>query len=153
MVQTVSRPSLILVPAWGASRPAPLPVPAVPDFNSRPRVGGVVPLLWLYLSTYISILAPAWGASDPAATLSHTKLLISILAPAWGASASGLLIAPVPPEFQFSPPRGGRRNTTQLNPRRRHFNSRPRVGGVVVVVAPVACLINFNSRPRVGGVA
>ena len=57
-----------------------------PNFNSRPRVGGVGMQVYLPLSPLISILAPAWGASLEHTHVAPGGVTISILAPAWGAS-------------------------------------------------------------------
>ena len=55
--------------------------------------------------------------------------------------------------FQFSPPRGGRLAPKATGPRKRNFNSRPRVGGVRGRLEVGYEPAYFNSRPRVGGVA
>ena len=54
--------------------------------------------------------------------------------------------------FQFSPPRGGRRTGGQDRGRReRHFNSRPRVGGVVFVLSSRQRRRIFQFSPPRGG--
>ena len=120
----------------------------------------------------ISILAPAWGASSPEGKRCRT-LSISILAPAWGASFP-LRAYAFPVEFQFSPPRGGRLLYAELSaligeisilapawgassfcglfPRGDlHFNSRPRVGGVVLVQGSISIASRFQFSPPRGG--
>ena len=54
----------ILAPAWGASPRDSEKMRVTAYFNSRPRVGGVMPEeVDGILKRKISILAPAWGAS------------------------------------------------------------------------------------------
>ena len=101
----------------------------------------------------ISILAPAWGASYKVGGTVISQQYISILAPAWGASALFAVLAILGVVFQFSPPRGGRPPGCTSSATPRHFNSRPRVGGVPNYQGSLSVLLcYFNSRPRVGGV-
>ena len=117
-------------------------------FNSRPRTGGDVQVPDFRLQRPVSTHAPARGATSP------------------------LELAALVPQFQLTPPHGGRHQRRRPPPRGSCFNSRPRTGGDLVVRhfavpsevsthAPARGATatpalrpernSFNSRPRTGG--
>ena len=149
----VERDISILAPAWGASSPAVPSVLYVLFQFSPPRGGRPADEVHMGLSVHISILAPAWGASERAGAY-LVEGVISILAPAWGASGRGWDDLAILEIFQFSPPRGGRRDKALLDTLKEKFQfSPPRGGRQEHGARRGRGLGHFNSRPRVGGVS
>ena len=100
----------ILAPAWGASRRLLCRSISPDNFNSRPRVGGVLELSVTEDPDDISILAPAWGASYICASVASARYFNS--RPRVGGVLPVVALGLTEGEiFQFSPPRGGRRRT------------------------------------------
>ena len=144
------------------------------NFNSRPRVGGVLQAVRERMqrerfqfspprggrqvrrahlfAQEISILAPAWGAS----VLNRYVLtvgIISILAPAWGASLRHLLHSLALANFNSRPRVGGVLASCAAMPNAARFQfSPPRGGRPSGVFCGLQFPCYFNSRPRVGGV-
>ena len=144
----------------------------VPNFNSRPRVGGDGGRFEAFeTGLAISIHAPAWGATIVITADRHHRVIsihapawgatvvvlddlylaiISIHAPAWGATSASWP-AGMRKAFQFTPPRGGRRIAAPAFRWGRYFNSRPRVGGDFFQRAILPRLIPFQFTPPRGG--
>ena len=163
----------IHAPARGATHPAGGREPDRVLFQFTPPHGGRHTHLTERRTHHISIHAPARGAT---AHLEHLPqpVVISIHAPARGATCATSDIAPAAPQFQFTPPHGGRHCYGGSRLHFWHFNSRPRTGGdargleplcttlgisihapargaTALPAALAAATKDFNSRPRTGG--
>ncbi len=98
------------------------------NFNSRPRVGGVLKTKQYANGVHmISILAPAWGASSVNST-SVVKLIFQFSPPRGGRRQLGYNNS-CRSTFQFSPPRGGRPKVATLTLNSSLFQFSPPRGG------------------------
>ena len=104
--EAAKRPISIHAPARGATASNPISQAEQYYFNPRPREGGDVVASEYRFAIGISIHAPARGATQRIQP-GTAPLMISIHAPARGATAVEVNFSTYP-EFQSTPPRGGR---------------------------------------------
>ena len=96
----------IHAPAWGATSGRRGHRAHTDNFNSRPRVGGDNESSRLDFKNPISIHAPAWGAKGSGAGWRESKEFQ--FTPPRGGRRVRTASCTAVPAFQFTPPRGGR---------------------------------------------